>query len=635
VGEETSVGVLLAGAAVKGATVSVVRHFMDNVVTPYIRGISSKKIENKINSRIAKYAKVVEYKTRIIPTIATSAGHLSLDDVYEPLVVATPDGGFEHLVDGYPVALFERSRCVAVTDDAGMGKSTLAKYIVRRSIVDSRSIPLLIELRRLRPNQSIISCLCDELAGGGPESEEGAALIGLFERGNFIFVLDGFDEVEDDARPEIVSEINEISTRFQFCYFFLTSRPEYAASLFPEFCELEIEPLSKEQAYSLIRRFDGHRQHARLLIPKIEQAGVSEFLGNPLMVTLLYRAFEKRNSIPPKRSTFFRQVYDALFEDHDLSKGDAFTRKKECALDAEDLHKLLRALGFETFRSGRVSYNRAELLDFINAACARAGFEVDAKKVLQDLLKAVPIFLRDGLELKWYHKSFQEYFTAQYILFDTRDRREALISKVFSSPDVEIYREIFRFLGEGDIDLLRDICVLPYVEELLASAGSEADLPLASIQSCVDIFFVSDVRVSTSFIELVRRIKDRFAFDISERRRAVVWRRKNGFAIVALLKEDAGRRILLQIIDNKLFGTFSLRGLEHLADRWGEVFNGAILHINPDMQSLREASQALGGIEYIEAGASLHVISCEILNHLKESKSKRECTSRFSLLEEF
>src|SRR5690606_20152432 len=221
---DVGAGLVVAGAVVKGATSALVKKYFDQIVSPFLRGITELRSQKVIKSNIFRYIKSVEYRTRTLPSIAIPSGVFQLESVYEPLTVRSESDASCYKIASYPRDLFNHSRCVALTDDAGMGKSTLAKFIVRSAINEGRSIPLLIELRRLRSGISILDSLCIELAGGDSSSVAGVELTKLFLSGNFVFVFDGYDELEDEIRGRIADEINELAARFCFCYFLLTSR---------------------------------------------------------------------------------------------------------------------------------------------------------------------------------------------------------------------------------------------------------------------------------------------------------------------------------------------------------------------------------------------------------------------------
>ena len=607
---ESSAGILIAGAAVRGGASAIVKEFLKGVVIPYLKSAGSDGGEAKIRLNISKYLKTVENKTRYISTFATPSGAVLLEDLYEPLSLKCKANKKNFLIDGYPRRLFEESRCVAITDDAGMGKSTIAKYLVRRAIYEQKGIPLLIELRRLRAGQSIVSCLCKDLAESDVDSPEAGELIRLFSQGNFIFILDGFDEIEESIRSAVVDEVNEIAARFCFCYFVITSRPEYSTSLFPAFMEFGIDKLERDQAESLIDRCDAGRGIGGTLISKIDEADVSEFLGSPLLVTLLYRAFDYRNSVPPKRVIFFRQVYDALFQDHDLAKGDAFARKKESGLDSEDFHKLVRAIGFETFRAGRVSYASEEIVGHINLALGRVGFDISANKVLQDLLKAVPIFQRDGVEVKWSHKSFQEYFASQYIYFDAVDRRREIIDLMFRNKDCLKYREIFRFLSEYDVDLLRSVCILPLINEV-KELYPEVDVSLASVHFAVDLYYIPGIDRKNRkpvYPQIEQSIKSNFGFELKGRLTALSADPRYNFAFLGVMRDRGTRFLLLPVIDKRNFPEIG-------RVRWDARFKELSLsigecpsHLNSCLGALVEVVEKVGSSKEVEIISKLSLI---------------------------
>jgi hypothetical protein len=628
------IGVLMAGSAVKGGSSALAREFLNNYVVPRLRGVVSKRAESKLKRNLNRYVRYLESKTRVLPSLANMGGGLPLDELYEPLTVVSDNEDFSLTIDSFPRSLFDHARCLALTDDAGMGKSTLAKFVARSAMSESKAVPLFIELRRLRAGTQLLDTLCQELAGAGLVSEQGRELVTVFDKGGFIFILDGFDEVEEAIRPALVAEINDLAAKFEFCYFVLTSRPEYSVSIFPEFVRLRILKLTEEQAHSLIRRIDGKRGLSKTLIQKVAEAGVGDFLGSPLLVTLLYRAFDHRNSVPPKRTMFFRQVYDALFEDHDLSKGDAFTRKKECGLDREDFHRLTRALGFETFKSGRVSYKEAELDAHIRQALARSDIDVDVKKFRNDLLKAVPIVVRDGLELRWCHKSFQDYFMSQYVLYDMDELRDKVITKMFGSSEALKYREVFRFFGESELSLLRAICIHPYMQELRAGVEEE-DFPYACLAKTVEMFYIGDLDKDGDQIDFEECVRSRFGVSLSGRATSIVLNWANGWAIVSALKEGGARYILLSSMDPRSFPPYENLDRSKKASVWNRLYGSESRHIRGDIEELKGLEISLKSLSFIEAAAALKVIPLQSLRILEQSIERREDALSLTALDGF
>ncbi|MDZ3823700.1 MAG: NACHT domain-containing protein [Pseudoxanthomonas sp.] len=482
----------------KGATVTLVREFVDRVVTPYFL---KKKSRRKIVHGVLRYSRNIELRTRNIPTIAIQGGSFLLDEVYEPLFLVRSNPPERHLVDSYPIQLFAQHRCLAIVDGAGMGKSTLTKFVVRQSIKRLGKIPLLVELRRLRRGQGIMDFIGAEVLGRNGTSSAHDDFIESISEGNYIFMLDGYDEVDPELRAQVSQEVSDLSVRYHFCNFWLTSRPDPVISSLSSFAVFEIDDLTKEQAVSLLRRYDCGKGVANQLIEKIRGLPeVEEFLGNPLLVTLLYKAFDYKAIIPIKRNIFFRQVFDALYQDHDLSKGGGFERRKASNIDIEDLHRVLRWLGMKTFAHGRVQFSQAEFTEAINDSINSSGIQVDGAKLRSDLLSAVPIFVKDGDEVRWSHKAFQDYFASQFLYLDSQAKKRDLIGQLFCSKFASRSENLLRMLAEVDMALVRGECVVPFLEEceVYSEEYSDAEIAVRVLKHAIKVFLV---RISGAPVE--------------------------------------------------------------------------------------------------------------------------------------
>src|SRR5262249_41244255 len=151
-------------------------------------------------------------------------------------------------------------------------------------------------------------------------------------------------------------------------HYIMTSRPESALASFSSFAGFQMQPLRITEAFELIRKYDDSGELAEQLISKIQGEtlhNIREFLTNPFLVSLLYKSYDYKPTIPFKKHIFYRQVYDSLFESHDLSKDGGYIRPKHSKLDIEDFHRILRSLGFITVKLGKVEYEKDEILNLI------------------------------------------------------------------------------------------------------------------------------------------------------------------------------------------------------------------------------------------------------------------------------
>ena len=192
-----------------------------------------------------------------------------------------------------------------------------------------------------------------------------------------------------------------------------------------------------------------------------------EFLRNPLMVSLLYLTYQYKGVIPYKKHIFYRQVYDALFEKHDCIKGIGFVHKKKSGLDIEDFRKVLSAMGFFSIQKGAVEFERKEIETLIEKSVSLfpnlSG--TNPKLFLDDVLHAVPLFLEEGLNYKWAHKSFAEYFAADFICNEIKDKEEKVINDMLNSENSAKYYNILEFLFDMDYSGAIKYMVYPAVKD--------------------------------------------------------------------------------------------------------------------------------------------------------------------------
>lgn len=312
-----------------------------------------------------------------------------------------------------------------------------------------------------------------------------------------IFFFDGYDEIPVQEKEEVSKGLaNFISKAGTGNTFFMSSRNEGGLVDFADFQRYEIEPLGLEDAVALIAKYGGDDEVAQGLINELRNSNnemLKDFLGNPLLVSLLYRAYDYRQFIPQNKDAFYRQVYDALFLEHDLSKGAGYYREKICGLRCDDFHKMLRIIGFKSFfKAQKVSYGKDELLNLIDDCRKKSNLkEFGATAFLEDLLQAVPLFHQDGVAYKWAHKSFQEYFAACYICFDMGGQKEAFLEKMADSKQYEKYGNLFDFCYDLDESTMQRALFLKALirlerkyEQLYERFGNEIDCELIAFLLC-------------------------------------------------------------------------------------------------------------------------------------------------------
>jgi predicted NACHT family NTPase len=325
-------GTEIALAAAKPLAIKLV----DAVLKPVLSTVrlASDPLIDVFGDRFSEYLSRQLVKQSYLSTIVFQV-RCPLEEVYVPLTITeeSPSGAEKksHKIDRYRKDLLPKLDRILVIDGAGMGKTTLSRFLFIQAIKAMATVPVFVELRHLNSRRTLLDHLLSEFNPIGIDESkfDTRQIVRLLKKGVFTFFLDGYDEISNQEREAVTRDIKEFTENHSGNKYLLTSRPEHALASFPSFKLFKIESLKKEEAFELIRKYDRNGERATKLIERLSSNSlreVDEFLKNPLLTTLLYRAYEYKNQIPLRKPVFYRQVYDALFEWHDLTKDGYSTR---------------------------------------------------------------------------------------------------------------------------------------------------------------------------------------------------------------------------------------------------------------------------------------------------------------------
>lgn len=468
------------------ATTQLIDSYVKNVVSPHIEsfvemcGIPYKSLLIPKCEHFEKYLNRIYEKYSIINTLVFHNSQRQLKDIYLAQSLRI-DGCSENCpdvaakIDKLPVELIEKYKRILINDTAGMGKSTIMKRmfidVIDNSIKDV-GIPIYIELNRLNKNRNLLSVIFEDLSSSSKDINVDW-LLTLIQSGGFFFLLDGFDEISIADRNDVIKDIQSfISKAGSKNYYILTSRPEDSLKSFGDFRLFNIQPLSKDDAFELLKKYDlsNGKEVSRKLIKLLntgQYESIDEYLENPLLASLLFAAFDHKQIIPLKKHQFYRQVYDAYFDSHDLTKGiDA--HQKQSGLDIDDFNRVLRYVGYECLIRIGVQFDKDRILNTIERAKEFCGnLKFGSNYFLQDLLIAVPLFTKDGTEYKWAHKSLMEYFAARFIAEDTDDKKDEILSAMYNSENFEKFINMLDLYYDIDLKGFSKNITLPFCEQFI------------------------------------------------------------------------------------------------------------------------------------------------------------------------
>ena len=196
-------------------------------------------------------------KYSILNTLVFKNEQKLLKDIYIPSIITMDNHHTDEKtmvkIDKYPKEIIIKYNKILITDTAGMGKSTLTKYLFLDVIENGHGIPIYIEMRRLSKYRPILLDIQEQINSLSKKFNH-TLLLKLIQTGGFVFILDGYDEIPLSERSAVTTDIQDfISKANDNNIFILTSRPEQALSSFGDFQKFSINSLSKKEAYELLK----------------------------------------------------------------------------------------------------------------------------------------------------------------------------------------------------------------------------------------------------------------------------------------------------------------------------------------------------------------------------------------------
>lgn len=458
-----------------------------------------------------KYLNTLASRVSVISSICFPQKEFPIENAYEPLFLEEHHNGFlEEYHNGFRDSeqisvdsiVNNLSQSCLIVDGAGMGKSTFSKYLTTQILYKSDRIPILFELRKSKSDIDLVESMAKELDPIGKFFSR-ELFYELIQNGKFLIILDGFDEVEIERQSEVAEKINEFSTKGKENTLFLTTRPQELIPNILNAKSYRFSTFTVEQAKSLVERLDSISglDIGKRLIDEFPSVP-SDFLNNPLLVSLLYTTFGSTNSIADRICTFYNDIYHALYKGHDLINKNGFEREKLSGLDYEQFRVLLRALCFQMVLKRKTSFQSPiEAFEYIHNSAQLSKVELKSpNSYFNDLLNSVPLLQKDGSDYKFLHKTIVEYFAAEYIVY--RADSEDILRRMFLSKSFNAFEKIFDFVFELSVDTYDSVVTTYHAENIINNLDLSSEYKsVMSTAAYVSELVVGVVPVDGNYIQ--------------------------------------------------------------------------------------------------------------------------------------
>ena len=343
----------------------------------------------------------------------------------------------------------QRPMVVLIEGEPGIGKTTYCRklaydWATRHGREWHESFPrvevlLLLRCREIESN-CIWKAIEDQVLPEGIEPEVRKTFIQFLQENpsKVLLVLDGLDE----ADPEKLKLFRKLiqGKLLPGCFVVLTSRHEAGSNIMPHTDTLlEIVGFTTTDAGCFIRRYfqQSDNQHlAATLIAKLESDNLYELTRNPLNTLLLCVIFEDLNGVLPKsRTKLYIEMVLFVLRRYENKNGFSSSNKDLLLVYKKEL-MILGRMALDSLRKGEL-YFEDHQSDFERSLLPKLGFV----SIQAGGGKVAPC-----PRYAFFHKSFQEFFSAFFLAFSIIDGTMDCKSVANKEYEEEL-SEVFTFMG--------------------------------------------------------------------------------------------------------------------------------------------------------------------------------------------
>lgn len=362
-----------------------------------------------------------------------------------------------------PFKLIKDEKNITIIGEAGSGKSMLMVNIFTQCIKTRYKIPIIVELRNLKYYQLDILKYVQDYILDNQIKPNSTILDRALKSGRFIFLFDGYDEIDSESIGSLTNGLISFVDKYSNNEFVLTSRPGTGVENLKRFRNWFVNPLETKQIENFIdlqvslMRDPKLGEKMKMEISKTENAQFLHFLRNPLLLSMFIFTFRFNPELPKTKSKFYWNVFDTLSTKHDsITKGGGYLHSRKCGLSLEEIETVLMWFSYISFFEENFSFEEAYFKDIIEKIKKQLGLKFKFDDLLYDLKINISILVQDGLELKFPHRSLQEYFAALLICKQSDSDKE----KIYGVKFINFFNKQneFHHFGSSQLNNFLTLC---------------------------------------------------------------------------------------------------------------------------------------------------------------------------------
>ncbi len=403
---------------VSGCIKSILEKYADPIIEKISNLTKSEWEKFKIDSEIV-FIKYLENSYDKYSKVKTILYRTEPKPLYNFFEFPNLEKSYDESIDSLDINnLLDISQFLIIQGTGGIGKSTFMKHLLINELYKKDLIPIFIELKDLNDIDSdynISDFIFNKLYNLGSEINN-EYLEHALKSGCFLFLLDGYDEILSDQKNVFLKKITDFCDRYSNNYYIISSRPYSEFVEFQRFTVLTLCEFTKEQALSLINKIDFDENIKSQFIKALDDSlydNHTSFASNPLLLNIMLLTYDNYAEIPEKLHLFYANAFDTLYSKHDATKG-GYKRELKSKLPFDSFKKVFSNFCFITYYQGKMEFTYDDLILFLKKS-KNKSLEFNIEAIVDDLINSICVLYKDGLNYRFTHRSFQEYFTAIFL----------------------------------------------------------------------------------------------------------------------------------------------------------------------------------------------------------------------------
>lgn len=376
--------------------------------------------------------------------------------------------------------LLQVNNYITILASGGSGKSTLFKYFFIEAIRNTNLIPIFVELKMINDEEiDLLECIYKSLTNLKFDLEK-EYFIHSLNSGRYLILLDGFDEVIEEKRDKLIKEINSLADKYDENHILLSSRRNTTLyNGWSKSIDFRLLSLSKDKALNLISNLKYDTEVKYKFLKDLNEFLFDRhksFCSNPLLLNLMLLTYEEFAEIPEKVHIFYARAFEVLYARHDASKNFKRELRAGKNLGYDEFVKILEALSILSYLDSKISFDYTTLINYIeNSKRMTKIKDFSTEGYITDLVESICLLYLDGLKYTFQHRSFQEFFTARFILNLPDKQQFGVISKLLDKKVSSISNDtVFDLIIEMDRSKFEKVFLIPKLKEIKEYSKGES-----------------------------------------------------------------------------------------------------------------------------------------------------------------